>query len=83
MNAQSFISTEMEVRGRNKSAQDARNRKRAVIVDDHPITRSGLAHLINHQPDLQLSGEADNASKALLALDDMLCSYSSIWPIVT
>jgi DNA-binding NarL/FixJ family response regulator len=30
-------------------------------VDDHPMTRAGLVHLINHQPDLVVCGEAENA----------------------
>jgi len=45
------------------------NRKRVLIVDDHPITRSGLVHLINSQPDLEVCGQAGNASEALSALD--------------
>lgn len=44
-------------------------RKRVLIVDDHPMTRSGLVHLINNQPDLEVCGEAENAAKALSALD--------------
>jgi DNA-binding NarL/FixJ family response regulator len=38
---------------------------RIFIVDDHPMTRAGLAHLINHQPDTILCGEAENAAEAL------------------
>ena len=45
------------------------NRKRVLIVDDHPITRSGLVQLINSQPDLEVCGEAGNAANALSALD--------------
>ncbi|MBV8215649.1 MAG: response regulator transcription factor [Verrucomicrobia bacterium] len=45
------------------------NRKRVLIVDDHPITRAGLAQLINHQPDLEVCAEADTASNALAALN--------------
>jgi DNA-binding NarL/FixJ family response regulator len=44
------------------------NRKRVLIVDDHPMTRSGLVHLINHQPDLEVCGEVENAAEALEAL---------------
>jgi len=36
-----------------------------LIVDDHPITRSGLAYLINHQPDMATYCEAQNAAQAL------------------
>jgi DNA-binding NarL/FixJ family response regulator len=45
------------------------NRKRVLIIDDHPITRAGLVQLINQQPDLEVCGEADSASKALSALN--------------
>ena len=33
---------------------------RVVIVEDHPMFRERLAHLINKEPDLVVSGEADN-----------------------
>jgi DNA-binding NarL/FixJ family response regulator len=36
-----------------------------LIVDDHPMTRSGLTHLINHQADTVVCGEAENAAQAL------------------
>lgn len=36
-----------------------------LIVDDHPMTRGGLTHLINHQPDTVVCGEAENAAEAL------------------
>jgi DNA-binding NarL/FixJ family response regulator len=38
---------------------------RILIVDDHPMTRAGLIHLINHQPDTFVCGEAENAAEAL------------------
>src|SRR5246127_1974868 len=38
---------------------------RIFIVDDHPMTRAGLTHLINHQPDILACGEAENAAEAL------------------
>jgi DNA-binding NarL/FixJ family response regulator len=38
---------------------------RVLIVDDHPITRSGLSYLINHQPDMVTCCEAQNAGEAL------------------
>jgi DNA-binding NarL/FixJ family response regulator len=42
---------------------------RIFIVDDHPMTRSGLTHLINHQSDTVVCGEAENAGDALDLLD--------------
>ncbi len=38
---------------------------RILIVDDHPMTRSGLAYLINHQTDMLICCEAENAAGAL------------------
>ena len=42
---------------------------RVLIVDDHPMTRAGLVHVINHQPDLIVCGEAESAAHALDILD--------------
>jgi DNA-binding NarL/FixJ family response regulator len=36
-----------------------------LIVDDHPMTRAGLTHLINHQADTEVCGEAEDAAQAL------------------
>jgi DNA-binding NarL/FixJ family response regulator len=56
-------------------------RKKIFIVDDHPMTRSGLAQLIEHEPDLAVCGEAENAQQALAALkpplpDLILCDIT-------
>lgn len=40
-------------------------RKKIFILDDHPMTRRGLAQLINHEPDLEVCGEAENVHQAL------------------
>jgi DNA-binding NarL/FixJ family response regulator len=42
---------------------------RVLIVDDHPMTRAGLVHVINHQPELSVCGEAESAAQALDILD--------------
>ncbi len=43
-------------------------KKQVLIVDDHPMMRSGLAALIDIEPDLKVSVEADNARQALEAV---------------
>lgn len=43
----------------------AQEKKRILIVDDHPMMRQGLAQLIGAEPDLATCGEAENAERAL------------------
>ena len=43
-------------------------RKRIFLVDDHPITRYGLAQLINLQVDMAVCGDAETAAGALAAI---------------
>ncbi|MCR6657121.1 MAG: response regulator transcription factor [Opitutus sp.] len=38
---------------------------RVLLVDDHPVTRQGIAALINQERNLIVCGEADSAPKAL------------------
>lgn len=48
-----------------KPRQNPRVKTKVLIVDDHPIMREGLAQLINHEADLAVCGEAENARQAL------------------
>lgn len=43
-------------------------RHRVFLVDDHPMMRAGLAALIRSQSDLDVVGEASDASSALSAI---------------
>ncbi len=45
------------------------NRKRILIVDDHPIVREGLVQQINRELDLTVCAEASNATHALAAIE--------------
>lgn len=38
---------------------------RILIVDDHPVVRRGLRELIGEQPDLEVTGEAEDAGETL------------------
>jgi len=44
---------------------------RVLIIDDHPIVRQGLVHLINGESDLQVVGEAGDASSGASLLDQL------------
>lgn len=39
--------------------------KRILIVDDHPLVRTGFAQLISDEPDLEVCGEAADEAQAL------------------
>jgi DNA-binding NarL/FixJ family response regulator len=45
-------------------------RARIMIVDDHPIVRHGIAQLLNAQPDIEVTAEAEDAEAALRQLRD-------------
>ena len=46
-------------------------KKKVFLVDDHPIMRQGLAQLINHEPDLIVVGEANDATAGLVGILDL------------
>jgi DNA-binding NarL/FixJ family response regulator len=41
---------------------------RVLLVDDHPIVRQGLRHLIGNEPDLEVCGEAASVREAREAI---------------
>lgn len=54
------------------SASAARTRRRSIlIVDDHPLFREGLVHLIGHERDLSVCGEAGTAAEALALVEKL------------
>lgn len=43
---------------------------RVVVSDDHPVVRSGIRHVLEREPDIEVVGEAANGIEALrLAMD--------------
>ena len=44
--------------------------KRIMIVDDHPIVRQGVRHILEQEPDLRICAEAESATDALHALQE-------------
>ena len=56
-----------------KKKQEKTNEKktRVFIVDDHPVVQDGLTTIINHEQDLNVCGQADDAPEALKAIDEL------------
>jgi len=56
-----------------KKAQDktSRDKSKILIVDDHPIVRQGLAELVNHENDLAVCGQAEDAHQAMKAIKEL------------
>jgi DNA-binding NarL/FixJ family response regulator len=52
----------------NRELAARKDRYRVFLVDDHPIVRHGLTHLINREPDLVICGESEDGSKGLAAV---------------
>ncbi|MDT8302934.1 MAG: response regulator transcription factor [Sedimentisphaerales bacterium] len=47
------------------------NKTQVLLVDDHPVVRDGLTTIINHERDLNVCGEADDAYEALKAAAEL------------
>ncbi len=52
----------------NDSTEQAANRTRILLVDDHPMIRERLNELIQREPDLEVCGEAESRAQALEAV---------------
>jgi DNA-binding NarL/FixJ family response regulator len=48
-----------------------KNKTNILIVDDHPIVRQGLAELVNHEDDLVVCGQAEDAHQAMKAVKEL------------
>jgi len=44
------------------------HKKKILVVDDHPVTRRGLAKIIDQESDLEIIAEADDSVQALEAI---------------
>jgi len=50
-------------------AADTSRVRRVLIVDDHPVVRQGVRHLLENADDLSVCAEADTATDARAAID--------------
>ncbi len=55
---------------KNEKQEKSENKTRILVVDDHPVVRQGLIQLINHESDLMVCAEAENAAQALEVLEN-------------
>ncbi|MHC4625017.1 MAG: response regulator transcription factor [Planctomycetota bacterium] len=51
--------------GKTAQTEKSGNKTQILIVDDHPIVRQGLAELIEHEKDLTVCQQAEDAPEAL------------------
>jgi DNA-binding NarL/FixJ family response regulator len=56
------------MKDRPSAPRSAAAAKRILVVDDHPMTRHGVASLLQQQPGLKVCGEVDSARAALAAV---------------
>ncbi len=57
---------------RKKQPNKADEKKANIlIVDDHPIVRQGLTELVNHENDLIVCGQAEDANQAMKAVKEL------------
>jgi len=54
---------------RQAAQSRGQQKHRLLLVEDHPVTREGLAQLLNQQADLQVCGQAGTAPEALTAAE--------------
>lgn len=57
-----------ETMSRKEQPAARTNRKKILLVDDHPLMRRGQADLLNREPDLAVCGEAGTAREAMEAI---------------
>jgi DNA-binding NarL/FixJ family response regulator len=43
-----------------------------LVVDDHPVFRAGLIGLLQHEPDLTVCGEAEDAARTIAAVEKLM-----------
>jgi DNA-binding NarL/FixJ family response regulator len=52
-------------------AAEAGNKRRVLLVDDHPVVREGLTDMLNHELDLTVCGAAEELNHALEQIEKL------------
>ena len=56
---------------KKQSDKTTEKETKILLVDDHPIVRQGLAELVNHESDLAVCGQAEDAHQAMEAIKEL------------
>ena len=56
---------------KKEQGKNGEKKTQVLIVDDHPVVRDGLTTIINHEQDLNVCGQADDAYQALKAVTEL------------
>lgn len=56
---------------KKREVKPSDGKTRILLVDDHAVVRFGIAQLINRQPDMEVCGEEEDASKAMGAIESL------------
>ena len=56
---------------KNQPDNTSKNKTNILIVDDHPIVRQGLAEMVNHEDDIEVCGQAEDAHQAMKAVKEL------------
>lgn len=56
---------------KKKQNKTNENKTQVLIVDDHPVIRDGLVTIVNHERDMNVCGQADDAYQALKAVTEL------------
>lgn len=54
---------------RLETASPAVSQATVLVVDDHPLVRTGVANIIDHEPDLRVVAEAADGAAAVVAFE--------------